>query len=443
MVQEDLATEIVTDLLRSAWIVERARREVYLGWAQEDNRFEQSAQRCGHRADIVAAALGRRGRAPDEDLVQAHASWIRSLVGTDLGEVALGDLFVARLGDWVEAHAAPFIDDRESDLRSLGEQERASLVWPESLPPVPGFEPLAAPDVEPPGPVRFSFGILADLHVGSREGDALVEAAISDLNQSGVALVIQLGDITDHGDKDEWERAGEILGRLEMPVATMLGNHDIYSLKEARLSGRDYYSASSFGRESDGVLIEHDGIRFAVLDSAEHGASPFAAFNLITGTFDEGSGGAVVRGSLTPPQHEILAEIAAPGSGPAFVFLHHPPQPFTSFPPVLFGLRDQDSGRLHATADSGNVWGVFAGHTHRNALTRRYGTVPAQEVAIPRDFPCGYALVDVTERGYAFRFLQVSDEALLKEGYERAGEIHRRYAAGRFEERAFVWKSPQ
>jgi hypothetical protein len=108
----------------------------------------------------------------------------------------------------------------------------------------------------------------------------------------------------------------------------------------------------------------------------------------------------------------------------------------------LFGLRDADSGRLHATCDSGNVWGIFAGHTHRNARTRDFDGVPAQEVGIPRDYPFGYALVDVARDGYAYRFIQLSDEDLLRSGYQRAGQIHRRYARGSDEERAFVWTRP-
>jgi hypothetical protein len=183
-------------------------------------------------------------------------------------------------------------------------------------------------------------------------------------------------------------------------------------------------------------------VRFAALDSVEHALSPYAAFDLVSGSFLDGPGGAIVRGALSVPQHEILADIAAPDSGPAFVFLHHPPQPFTAFPPILFGLRDADSGRLHAVADSGNVWGVFAGHTHRNARTREFGTVPVHEVAIPRDFPHGYGVVDVTDEGYAYRFVQMSDEALVRAASEKASLIHRRYASGTPGERAFAWRKP-
>ena len=180
-------------------------------------------------------------------------------------------------------------------------------------------------------------------------------------------------------------------------------------------------------------------MRFAVLDSVEHVASPFPAFDFVSGRFIETNAGAIVRGSLTPAQHEILAQVSEPGSAPAFVFLHHPPQPFTAFPPVLFGLRDADTGRLHATIDSGNVWGVFAGHTHRNARSRDFDGIPAHEVAIPRDYPYGFAVVEVTDIGYAYRFLQLSDRELLREAYPSANEILRRYARGTDEDLAFVW----
>jgi predicted phosphodiesterase len=440
VVESDLGSEIIIDLLRSAWIVEAGRAALYERWAEGAGRFESSASRARARAQIVATALESGGRAPDVDLVEPHTAWVRSLVGDDSEETPLADLFVARLGDWVDAHAGPFLQADAGELTRISAEEHATLAFPETLPPPPPFQPVDIPQLQPPGPVEFRFGILSDLHIGSPAGERMARAAIADLNASGAELVIQLGDITDHGNKDEFELAGKVLAELNMPFATMMGNHDVYSIEEERLAGREYYPPV-FGREPDGVLLEHNGFRFAVLDSVEHGASPFAPFDLVLGSFVEGPGGAVVRGAFTSPQHDILAEVAAPNGGPTFVFLHHPPQPFTSFPPVVFGLRDTDSGRLHATADSGNVWGVFCGHTHRNARGRTYGTVPVQEVGIPRDYPFGYALVDVTRTGYGYRFVQLSDEDLLRRGYETAGRIHRRYGTGPDVARAFVWNA--
>ena len=433
-----IATEIVEDLLRSAWIVDRARALVYRDWAAHEERFDAAAGRARRRAEIVAAELGQRGRVTDPALVEGHAGWIRSLLGNGPSDTPLADLFLVRLGDWVEAHATPFMSLEVEEFKELAAQERAAVSFPDNLPSPPPFEPLEPCAVEAPGEVRFRFGILGDLHIGSPRAAGATEAAVADLNSLGVDLVIQLGDITDHGNRDEFEQAAAILAQLEMPFATMLGNHDVFSRGEGRLSGNEYYTPL-FGREPDGVLLEHKGIRFAVLDSADVGASPFAPFDLVAGQFTEGPGGAVVGGALTEPQHEILAEVAAPGAGPAFVFLHHPPQPFTSFPPVLFGLRDVDTGRLHATCDSGNVWGVFAGHTHRNARSRMFGPVPSHEVGIPRDFPFGIAVVDVADEGYAYRFLQIGDKALVEEMSPSATLIHRRYALGDDTARGFAW----
>ncbi len=438
MEQTVIPDEVLTDLFRSAWIIESARALVYREWANQDKPHETFADRAERRADLVATVLDMQDREPDRELVRQHAEWLLGLVGYRRDQVPLGNLFVNRLGDWVDAHVADFMPEGAGRLRELGAEERASLTFPEQMPAPPPFEPVTAPEPEPPGPVLFRFGILSDLHFGSRGGDLRAVAAIDELNRSGAELVVQLGDITDHGNKEEFGKATEALARLQMPLATMMGNHDVLSLKEERLSGREYY-AGAFGREPDGVILEHRGFRFAVLDSVEHAASPLPAFDFVSGRFTEKIGGAIVRGSLTPAQHDILAQVAAPGSPPAFVFLHHPPQPFTGFPPVLFGLREVDSGRLHAAVDSGNVWGVFAGHTHRNARTRDYDGVPAQEVAIPRDYPFGYAVVDVTEAGYTYRFVQLSDTDLLKEAYQTSGHIHRRYARGRDEELAFVW----
>lgn len=437
----DLSTDILTDLMRSAWLVHAARARVYEIWRAHDDRFAASVERATRQAEILERALVEGGRHSDPQLVEPHAQWILSLIGARPDETPLADIFLTRLGDWVEGHAKPFLASGDDEFTRLGDEEKAATVLPEEFPVAPPFERLPDVAVEPPGDVRFRFGILGDSHIGSPLGEPLVRAAIADLNASGAELVIQLGDVTDHGNVSEFELATRMFADLEMPWATMMGNHDVWSYEEQQLKGREYFERY-LGRPPDGTLVEHNGVRFAVLDSAEHSSSPFGPFNLVTGAFMEGQGGAIVRGALSAPQHDILAEIATPGSGPAFIFMHHPPQPFTSFPPVLFGLRDEDTGRIHAVTDSGNVWGVFAGHTHRNALSDPFGDVPSLEVAIPRDYPFGYALVDVTETGYAYRFVQISDDELVRDAATNVGDIQRRYGTGATSARGFSWTAP-
>ncbi|MDQ4024633.1 MAG: metallophosphoesterase [Actinomycetota bacterium] len=434
---EALPEDLFHDLLRSSWVIETARARIFEGWAQEeDPAYDKSAKIASARAAIVDELLGVRKKSADHEIVPLHVAWIDSVVGSPADD-PLGPLFMTRLADWVDGHLGRLLEDGQR-LRSLSDEEKAGLKWPESIPKAPPFEPLEVPHVDPPDDAVFRFGILGDLHVGSPRAAPLVRAAIADLNASGAELVVQLGDITDEGKPEQFEAAAKILDELAMPVATMMGNHDVLALGAQELTGRGLYK-THFGREADGVLLEHRGWRFAVLDSAAHVASPFTAFDLVTGTFLDLPGGAIVRGELTVPQHEILAELAEPGAPPAFVFLHHPPQPYAGFPPILFGLRGPDSGRLHAVADSGAVWGVFAGHTHRNAITRSFGRVPCVEVGIPRDYPFGYALVDVGPSGYSYRFCQLSDEDALRGAYSSAGALQRRYGRGRPEERAFSW----
>lgn len=434
---EQLARDLVTDLVRSCWIVETARAALYEGWSEADARYADDAENARKRTALIEAALEQRGREPDVGLVEPHAAWMRSVAGTDPDEVPLAPFFIDRLGLWVDSHLPDYLDDGDA-LVTLGEKARATLSFPDTFPAPPPYEPLRPVAVEPPGEVSFRFGILGDVHFGSPRGASHAEAAIADLNASGAEIVIQLGDLTDTGDREQYETATAALAKLEMPFATMMGNHDVFSFSEEKLLGKELYS-ETFGRAPDGVILEHKGVKFCVLDSVDHFTSPFPGFDFASGAFNEGPGGAIVRGALSPPQHDLLAEIASPGGGPAFVFLHHPPQPFPGFPPILFGLRDVDSGRLHATVDSGNVWGVFAGHTHRNFRTRDYDGVPVQEVGIPRDWPFGYALVDVTETGYAYRFMQISDQGLVKKANDSAGHLWRRYALGTDQSRGFAW----
>ncbi|MGH2753906.1 MAG: hypothetical protein ACRDLB_05675, partial [Actinomycetota bacterium] len=81
MTISDLATDLVRDLLRSAWIIERARANVYERWARADAAYGASMERSIGRSRIVAQALKEQGRAGDEALVRPHAEWIVGLIG--------------------------------------------------------------------------------------------------------------------------------------------------------------------------------------------------------------------------------------------------------------------------------------------------------------------------------------------------------------------------
>ncbi|MGH2400045.1 MAG: hypothetical protein ACRDF6_09370, partial [bacterium] len=54
--------EVIRDLLRSAWIIESARAEVYARWAEQSDHssFAASRERAAARAAIVEASLTGR-----------------------------------------------------------------------------------------------------------------------------------------------------------------------------------------------------------------------------------------------------------------------------------------------------------------------------------------------------------------------------------------------
>jgi hypothetical protein len=431
-----LSQEILIDLMRSAWLVEAARAEVYGSWAAEAERFEAARERALRRATIIEESLVSLARKPDTELVRAHADWMRSVGGTPPQD-PFAELFLVRLGDWAGAHIAPYLDHGAQEVGHLSAQDHSEVHFPEQIPRPPQFAPLSGPPPPPPD-TRFRVAVLADLHLGSRWGEQAARAAVEDVNSSGAGLCLQLGDLSENGEDSELELAAAVLAGLDMPWHCAVGNHDVFSRSEEALT--DHFAAT-FGRQPRGALFEHEDLHFCLLDSAEATLSPFSSFSLVTGEFVEGTS-SIERGSLSPEQHELLAEVAFPGAPPAFVFLHHPPQPFVSFPPVIFGLRDLDSGRLHATCDSGNVWGVFCGHTHRNARPRDFDGVFVTEVATPGAYPFGYGLIDVLPDGYSYSFAQLSDTDLVAEMYAHSIVLAHRYALGPPEARHFEWRAP-
>jgi 3',5'-cyclic AMP phosphodiesterase CpdA len=98
----------------------------------------------------------------------------------------------------------------------------------------------------------YSFIQITDIHVGEGEGDYGSEGFMDDIAptdngglcaerlmksvlwinahhiESNIKFVIVSGDITDSGERSEFEKAKEILDLLEIPYIPLLGNHDAW-----------------------------------------------------------------------------------------------------------------------------------------------------------------------------------------------------------------------
>ena len=90
---EQLARDLVDDLIRSCWVVESARADLYEGWAQHDREYAPEAEMCRERAGLIERSLSERNKGRDVDLVQAHGEWMRSVAGDHPEEVPLAPFF--------------------------------------------------------------------------------------------------------------------------------------------------------------------------------------------------------------------------------------------------------------------------------------------------------------------------------------------------------------
>jgi predicted MPP superfamily phosphohydrolase len=68
---------------------------------------------------------------------------------------------------------------------------------------------------------------LSDLHVGNKTPDAVLRAAIDDVNRFEPELVVLTGDFLSY-KKSEVERARAVLGGIAAPTVAVLGNHDVW-----------------------------------------------------------------------------------------------------------------------------------------------------------------------------------------------------------------------
>lgn len=89
---------------------------------------------------------------------------------------------------------------------------------------------------------------------------------------------------------------------------------------------------------------------------------------------------------------------------------HHPASAtasVTGLPPLANGLDRDDAAAFRGLLSRfDNVGGVYAGHTHRNNLSRNVetGTVPYFEGGAVKEYPGGYTVVRLFERGYMVNF---------------------------------------
>lgn len=89
-----------------------------------------------------------------------------------------------------------------------------------------GIIPLDNQDIKL-GPKLYSFGLLADIHIGSENGEAGTAKAFDFLTETAEADFICIpGDLTDAATTEQFETLKKLLNAASVPVYVSTGNHD-------------------------------------------------------------------------------------------------------------------------------------------------------------------------------------------------------------------------
>ncbi|HKO36812.1 MAG TPA: phosphodiesterase [Solirubrobacterales bacterium] len=212
---------------------------------------------------------------------------------------------------------------------------------------------------------------LSDLHIGGSENgvdpvprlEAVVEGVRSLPNQPDAVLVS--GDLTHDGGDREFRLAREILGRLDVPLHVMPGNHDDRALV------RETFGLPGAGAEPVRYSVDIDELRLVVFDSNVPGQDP---------------------GRYGSEQLRWLdSELKKDPERPTLLAMHHPP--------LVTGVREWDGinlepGQLEALAEvvakHPQLRAIVGGHLHRIAASALAGcpvlAVPSTYLQAQPDF---------------------------------------------------------
>lgn len=197
----------------------------------------------------------------------------------------------------------------------------------------PAPDSTAASDKAPAdGTPLWRFGFVGDTHAGPELTDRIF-AGLADHN---VEFVLHLGDMVDHGERDEeWSRLIELAKKHHVKLMPVVGNHD--KLPEQGDNGRRGFKRYFPEIPGTTYRFEHGGLTFLMLNSEEW-FSPW-----------------------TQQGREVRRELQE-SQGPTLVCLHRP----------VFTCSRRDWPRmalrrlwLHGPLSADNdVLAVLAGHNH-------------------------------------------------------------------------------
>ena len=257
-----------------------------------------------------------------------------------------------------------------------------------------------------PGPERFRFAPLSDLHLPSRvfgfwgtmqeqphppvsSSERAARAALGEAVAWGAQLVVLKGDLTHRSHPEDWDAVARLVQACPVPVLAIPGNHDT----KGSPGGLDPdEQLTALGVPVGRPVLIHDvpGLRIVLADTTRSG---------------------VDRGRLHHVTDLVLA--AVDGAGPCLVATHHQLQPLplpVSWPPGIASHHGDPLLTRLAQVNPATL--VTSGHTHRNRR-RQVGPIVTTEVGSPKDFPGGWAGYVAHDDGIRQVVRRVSDPDVL------------------------------
>ncbi|NYT37917.1 phosphodiesterase [Allopusillimonas soli] len=202
---------------------------------------------------------------------------------------------------------------------------------------------------------------ITDLHVHdtgrhTREIQAASHLArcIQDLNALDPRpdLVLVTGDLTDHGQADEYVRLRSLLAALDLPVLLLAGNHDDPAAMRAVFQDHAYLQSDMPFLQ---YVVDEWPLRIVALDTTIRGRG---------------------EGRLCAARLAWLADtLAHSPERPTLIMMHHPPFSTGIRRMDELGLLEGREAFTEIVAQYRNIERILCGHLHRTMFCRVGGTV--------------------------------------------------------------------
>jgi len=228
---------------------------------------------------------------------------------------------------------------------------------------------------------RIRVAAAGDVHYGERADDRERAAAAFGALEGRADLILLAGDLTTHGEPEQAQLVADVLRDVEVPVLTVLGNHDWHADRA------DEFKAVL---EDAGVIVldKHDSHRIVEVCETEVGIAGVKGF---MGGFPGSHLPDFGEPSLRGVYRESVEEAEALGEGLRaialcpfrIVLLHYAPTTET-----LAGEREAiwtflGTDRLAPPILEHAPDMVLHGHAHAGTFEGRLGEVPVYNVSVP------------------------------------------------------------